>query len=63
LWRGSCARFLKISPEGRVPLIKLNGKYIPDSDVIVEALEKEVPCPPLSTCPKITCRWCTTRVT
>ncbi|KAG0624663.1 hypothetical protein M758_3G265400 [Ceratodon purpureus] len=48
--------FLKISPEGRVPLIKINGKYIPDSDVIVEVLEKEFPCPPLSTDPKITCR-------
>jgi glutathione S-transferase len=48
--------FLKISPEGKVPLIKIDGKYIADSDVIVEVLEKEYPCPPLSTCPQITCR-------
>ncbi|XP_073385633.1 glutathione S-transferase DHAR2 isoform X2 [Physcomitrium patens] len=48
--------FLRINPEGRVPVIKINGDYIPDSDIIVDVLEKSYPYPPLSTCRNITCR-------
>lgn len=45
-------RFLNISPEGKVPLIKLDEKWIPDSDVITQALEEKFPEPPLSTPPE-----------
>lgn len=55
-WCGKCLRFLRINPEGRVPVIKINGDYIPDSDIIVDVLEKSYPYPPLSTCRNITCR-------
>ncbi|KAL2504473.1 Glutathione S-transferase DHAR3 [Abeliophyllum distichum] len=44
--------FLKISPEGKVPLIKLDEKWIPDSDVITQALEEKFPEPPLATPPE-----------
>lgn len=44
-----CTRFLKASPEGRVPLIKIDDKWIADSDVIVKVLEDAYPCPPLAT--------------
>lgn len=43
--------FLKISPEGKVPLIKLDDKWIPDSDVITQSLEEKFPDPPLVTPP------------
>ncbi|KAG8373467.1 hypothetical protein BUALT_Bualt11G0027300 [Buddleja alternifolia] len=43
--------FLKISPEGKVPLLKLDEKWIPDSDVITQALEEKFPEPPLATRP------------
>ncbi|CAI9111383.1 OLC1v1011600C2 [Oldenlandia corymbosa var. corymbosa] len=39
--------FLELSPKGLVPLIKLDDKWIPDSDVITEALEEKFPEPPL----------------
>ncbi|KAH7860100.1 hypothetical protein Vadar_009333 [Vaccinium darrowii] len=39
--------FLKISPEGKVPVIKLDEKWIADSDVITQALEEKFPDPPL----------------
>ncbi|XP_078175047.1 dehydroascorbate reductase 1 [Carex rostrata] len=41
--------FLKINPEGKVPLIKLEEKWIADSDVITQALEEKYPEPPLAT--------------
>ncbi|GER47095.1 glutathione S-transferase family protein [Striga asiatica] len=44
--------FLNISPEGKVPLIKLDDKWIPDSDVITQALEEKFPEPPLATPPE-----------
>ncbi|CAA2967820.1 glutathione S-transferase DHAR3, chloroplastic [Olea europaea subsp. europaea] len=44
--------FLKVSPEGKVPLIKLDEKWIPDSDVITQALEEKFPEPPLATPPE-----------
>ncbi|KAK2996006.1 hypothetical protein RJ640_013896 [Escallonia rubra] len=44
--------FLKVSPEGKVPLIKLDEKWIPDSDVITQALEEKFPSPPLVTPPE-----------
>lgn len=45
-------RFLSISPEGKVPLIKLDEKWIPDSDVITQALEEKFPEPSLATPPE-----------
>ncbi|KAL1566782.1 putative glutathione S-transferase dhar2, chloroplastic [Salvia divinorum] len=44
--------FLNVSPEGKVPLIKLDEKWIPDSDVITEALEEKFPEPSLATPPE-----------
>ncbi|KAK4411762.1 putative glutathione S-transferase DHAR2, chloroplastic [Sesamum angolense] len=44
--------FLSISPEGKVPLIKLDEKWIPDSDIITQALEEKFPEPPLATPPE-----------
>ncbi|OAY79278.1 Glutathione S-transferase DHAR3, chloroplastic [Ananas comosus] len=43
--------FLKISPEGKVPVVKLEEKWIADSDVIAQALEEKYPEPPLATPP------------
>ena len=40
---------MKINPEGKVPLIKLEEKWIADSDVITQALEEKYPEPPLAT--------------
>lgn len=45
-------RFLKISPEGKVPVIKLDEKWLPDSDVITQSLEEKYPDPPLRTPPE-----------
>ncbi|KAL9427781.1 hypothetical protein AB3S75_029878 [Citrus x aurantiifolia] len=44
--------FLKISPEGKVPVIKLDEKWLPDSDVITQSLEEKYPDPPLGTPPE-----------
>nr|BAP47517.1 dehydroascorbate reductase [Gentiana triflora] len=44
--------FLKISPEGKVPLIKLDDMWIPDSDVITQSLEQKFPEPSLVTPPE-----------
>ncbi|KAM7267311.1 hypothetical protein ACFE04_009477 [Oxalis oulophora] len=45
--------FLNISPEGKVPVIKLEeDKWVPDSDVIVQILEEKYPEPPLATPPE-----------
>ncbi|GKV00178.1 hypothetical protein SLEP1_g12914 [Rubroshorea leprosula] len=41
--------FLKISPEGKVPVIKFDEKWVPDSDVITQSLEEKFPDPPLGT--------------
>ncbi|KAL0287634.1 UNVERIFIED_CONTAM: putative glutathione S-transferase DHAR2, chloroplastic [Sesamum angustifolium] len=43
---------LEHKPRGRVPLIKLDEKWIPDSDVITQALEEKFPEPPLATPPE-----------
>ncbi len=45
-------RFLKINPEGKVPVIKFNEKWVSDSDVITQALEEKYPDPPLGTPPE-----------
>lgn len=43
---------MKISPEGKVPLLKLDEKWVADSDVITQALEEKFPIPPLGTPPE-----------
>ncbi|CAH9097451.1 unnamed protein product [Cuscuta europaea] len=40
--------FLEVNPEGKVPLIKFDGKWIADSDVIVGIIEEKYPEPPLA---------------
>ncbi|XP_006656816.2 probable glutathione S-transferase DHAR2, chloroplastic [Oryza brachyantha] len=44
--------FLKISPEGKVPIVKLEEKWVADSDVITQALEEKYPEPSLATPPE-----------
>lgn len=44
--------FLQISPEGKVPLVKIDDKWIPDSDVITQILEEKYPEPSLATPPE-----------
>ncbi|XP_050229940.1 glutathione S-transferase DHAR3, chloroplastic [Mercurialis annua] len=44
--------FLKITPEGKVPVIKFEEKWVPDSDVITQALEEKFPEPPLAIPPE-----------
>lgn len=44
--------FLKISPEGKVPVIKLDEEWIADSDVITQLLDEKYPSPPLGTPPE-----------
>ncbi|KAK9115770.1 hypothetical protein Sjap_014717 [Stephania japonica] len=44
--------FLKINPEGKVPVIKLDEKWIGDSDAITQALDEKFPEPPLATPPE-----------
>ncbi|KAL1189400.1 Glutathione S-transferase DHAR2 [Cardamine amara subsp. amara] len=44
--------FLDISPEGKVPVMKLDGKWVTDSDVIVGILEEKFPDPSLKTPPE-----------
>ncbi|XP_043702748.1 glutathione S-transferase DHAR2-like [Telopea speciosissima] len=44
--------FLEANPEGKVPLIKFEDKWIPDSDVITQLLEEKFPDPPLSPPPE-----------
>ncbi|KAJ1696137.1 hypothetical protein LUZ63_004649 [Rhynchospora breviuscula] len=43
--------FLQLSPEGKVPLLKLQDNWLSDSDVIAQALEHKYPHPPLTTPP------------
>ncbi|GLT93139.1 hypothetical protein SLE2022_109440 [Rubroshorea leprosula] len=45
--------FLKISPEGKVPVVKFDDKWVPDSDVIVGILEEKYPEPSLVTPPEL----------
>ncbi|CAH8357347.1 unnamed protein product [Eruca vesicaria subsp. sativa] len=44
--------FLDINPGGKVPVLKIDGKWVPDSDIIVGLLEKKYPEPSLKTPPK-----------
>ncbi|KAG2319696.1 hypothetical protein Bca4012_054066 [Brassica carinata] len=44
--------FLDINPGGKVPVLKIDGKWVPDSDIIVNLLEKKYPEPSLKTPPK-----------
>ncbi|KAK9684144.1 hypothetical protein RND81_10G189600 [Saponaria officinalis] len=46
--------FLDINPEGKVPVIKLDGKWIADSDVITALLEQKFPEPSLVSNPEFT---------
>ena len=45
-------RFLEVNPEGKVPVIKHEGKWVPDSDVITQILEEKHPEPSLITPPE-----------
>ena len=45
-------RFLAVNPEGKVPVIKFDDKWISDSDVIVGMIEEKYPEPPLSAPPE-----------
>ncbi|XP_074286710.1 glutathione S-transferase DHAR2-like isoform X1 [Silene latifolia] len=40
--------FLDANPEGKVPVVKFDDKWIPDSDVIVGLLEEKYPDPSLA---------------
>uniref|UniRef100_A0A7N0V4Q9 GST N-terminal domain-containing protein n=1 Tax=Kalanchoe fedtschenkoi TaxID=63787 RepID=A0A7N0V4Q9_KALFE len=40
-------RFLEANPEGKVPVVKFDDKWIPDSDVITSLLEEKFPEPSL----------------
>jgi len=39
----------EINPEGKVPIVKVEDKWIADSDVITQALEEKYPEPSLAT--------------
>ncbi|KAJ7975874.1 Glutathione S-transferase [Quillaja saponaria] len=41
--------FLDVNPEGKVPVVKFDDKWVPDSDVIVGTLEEKYPEPALAT--------------
>ncbi|KAK1271173.1 Glutathione S-transferase DHAR2 [Acorus gramineus] len=41
--------FLEVNPEGKVPVLELDGKWVSDSDVITQLIEERYPIPPLST--------------
>ncbi|RZC04283.1 Cyanogenic beta-glucosidase [Glycine soja] len=45
-------KFLKVNPDGKVPVIKFEEKWVPDSDVITQTLEEKYPSPPLVTPPE-----------
>ncbi|KAL3523765.1 hypothetical protein ACH5RR_016599 [Cinchona calisaya] len=45
--------FLEVNPEGKVPVIKFDDKWIADSDVIVGIIEEKYPEPPLSAPPDV----------
>ncbi|PON42798.1 S-crystallin [Parasponia andersonii] len=44
--------FLKINADGKVPVIKLDEKWVADSDIITQALEDKYPEPPLGIPPE-----------
>ncbi|XP_071732857.1 glutathione S-transferase DHAR2-like [Rutidosis leptorrhynchoides] len=46
--------FLEVNPEGKVPLIKFDEKWISDSDAIVGLIEEKFPEPSLLTPPELT---------
>lgn len=46
-------RFSEVNPEGKVPLIKFDDKWIADSDVIVGIIEEKYPNPPLAPPPEV----------
>ncbi|KAL2457843.1 Glutathione S-transferase DHAR2 [Abeliophyllum distichum] len=45
--------FLEVNPEGKVPLMKFDEKWIADSDVIVGIIEEKYPNPSLSPPPEV----------
>ncbi|XP_021996425.1 probable glutathione S-transferase DHAR2, chloroplastic [Helianthus annuus] len=47
--------FLSISPEGKVPVAKVDDKWIADSDVITQTVEEKFPDPSLVTPPESFC--------
>ncbi|KAI0492969.1 hypothetical protein KFK09_027245 [Dendrobium nobile] len=49
--------FLKISPEGKVPVAKLDDKWIADSDIITQLIEEKCPEPPLAAPPEKSSRF------
>ncbi|KAG0455521.1 hypothetical protein HPP92_024813 [Vanilla planifolia] len=44
--------FLKISPEGKVPVAKFDDTWVADSDIITQAIEEKHPVPYLATPPE-----------
>lgn len=44
--------FLEVYPDGKVPVLKIDDKWVPDSDVIIAILEDKYPQPPLATPPQ-----------
>ncbi|KAM7265298.1 hypothetical protein ACFE04_002981 [Oxalis oulophora] len=44
--------FLEVSPEGKVPVVKIDDKWVADSDVIVGIIEDKYPQPSLLTPPE-----------
>ncbi|KAL5569154.1 hypothetical protein UlMin_025729 [Ulmus minor] len=44
--------FLEANPEGKVPVVKFEDKWVPDSDVITGTLEEKFPEPCLKTPPE-----------
>ncbi|CAH1430557.1 unnamed protein product [Lactuca virosa] len=45
--------FLEVNPNGKVPLIKFDDKWISDSDAIVSLIEEKFPEPSLSSPPEL----------
>ena len=45
-------RFTEVNPEGKVPVVKFDDKWVPDSDVIVGIIEEKYPEPSLITPPE-----------
>ncbi|CAH8390948.1 unnamed protein product [Eruca vesicaria subsp. sativa] len=44
--------FLDINPQGKVPVLKIDDKWVPDSDIIVTILDDKYPNPSLKTPPQ-----------
>ncbi|KAE7996854.1 hypothetical protein FH972_001543 [Carpinus fangiana] len=44
--------FLEVNPEGKVPVVKFDDKWVSDSDVLVGILEEKYPEPSLATPPE-----------